>query len=165
MVSHERQTDVLLGSYGFSTGMWRFLYPNRTPKQLLHGCWFPFRMATIGFDPSLFGFFFGDAFISGFVGMVKSPDLHHRLSIYPSYLVAEFPHIPSTFDPWWDEFDMLWTGKKSTKNSSNDRMPSFTMDSDLMRSSSQKPQMQQSVVESTSTLILCQTLLVGSRPK
>ena len=25
MVSHERQTDVLLGSYGFSTGMWRFL--------------------------------------------------------------------------------------------------------------------------------------------
>ena len=40
--------------------------------------------------------------------------------------------------------------------------PSFTMDSDLMRSSSQKPQMQQSVVEAIGTLILCQTLL-GAR--
>ena len=88
MVSHERQTDVLLGSHGFSTGMW---YPNRTPKQLVNGCWFPFGMATIGFDPSLFGFFFAWRCV------------HIRLcwdGFHP-ICATDDPYIPAI---WWRSF-------------------------------------------------------------
>lgn len=80
MVSHERQTDVLLG-HGFSTGMW---YPNRTPKQLRlmdvdspvwqQALTHPYLASSLG-----------DAFISGFVGMVftqSAPPMIHISQLF-----------------------------------------------------------------------------------